>query len=158
MFPETGPCTGHPSLYELGLGRLWSCALPGRDPCTKGNHIRYFVSGPPNALIMDVQSVHANYCQGKPEGCRCKNLLGNVLDRYPTLRQLRGQLSAHPFMAGCRCYLGSAARRGFTAVSFNSPRPECTAVREFNVNNYQSNCKEFDDLNCNDMIGSIFRG
>ena len=158
IFKQKGPCTGQPSLHVLDVGRLWSCALPEKDPCRQGNHIQYYIFGPPNALVMDLQSVYGDYCEARPEACRCKNLLGNVLARYPDVNQIRGRFDANPFIKGCNCYLRSAARAGFTAVSLISHRAECTAVRSFNVDNYGNICQEYDDLNCDSGTGAIFKG
>ena len=155
MIGSTGKCSAYPSLHEHDVGNMWSCALEGKDPCKEGNHIKYSVSGPPNRRRLDIISVWAEYCKPKPEPCRCSKLMDSVLSKYPELQRITGQFDANPFIKGCNCYLGAAARANFRFVKFQSSKEECSRQREFNSNTYRGICEQYVTMKCTDGIGEV---
>ena len=62
-----------------------------------------------------------------------------VLELNPKVDRIDGYMKADPFLAGCRCYLGVAARAGFRFVE---DVEDASAGRmEFTKNDYGQICE-----------------
>ena len=103
---------------------------------------------------LKVQLVQTTYCRPQLEQCRCKSLLESLLDRETTINKITGDFTAKPYIAGCKCYLGAAARKGFTFLKMESAdnRKECKGTRKFTADkgteNYETLCEKLKSLNC----------
>ena len=99
---------------------------------------------------LKVQLVQTTYCRPQLEQCRCKSLLESLLDRETTINKITGDFTAKPYIAGCKCYLGAAARKGFAFLKMENPasRKECKGKRDFTVDDYEDLCLELQNFNC----------
>ena len=148
---ETGKCKATPSHHELESYSILTCAEDGKDFC-EGNFIVYSLSS--NRVTFDLRDVNAEYCKPKPKACHCKTMLKNLLDRYPELNKIDGYFTADPFIKGCRCYLGTAARANFKFVQMQSKIEECNEKTEFNDETYGKICDNYKKKNCMGKGGS----
>ena len=116
-----------------------TCALDEADFCD-GNHIQYTTGRDSTHHFLSLDNVEGEKCKPKPELCHCKTLLEKVLERVleenPETNRIDGHFAARPFMAGCRCYLGVAAKVGFKFVESVT-----TGRIDFNEDNYVEVCK-----------------
>ena len=69
---------------------------------------------------MDLYMGNAKLCEPKPKKCHCKTMLAEVLKKNPKVNRIEGSFTANPFIAGCRCYLGQAAKKGFRFVEIGA--------------------------------------
>ena len=151
---ETGKCRSKPFLHELKNGPILSCALPGKNLCDEGNHIQYAI----NENTFDLQNVYAEYCKPKPKECHCKTMLHHLLSQNPNIVRIEGIFSANPFIAGCRCYLGAAAKNGFKYVKLDSSKEGCGEEQDFITTPYKTVCKNYKNLNCIDGLPGMEAG
>ena len=136
-----------------------TCAKNGMNP-EDGNYIAYATKKKNRLYLMNV---NAEYCNPKPKTCHCKTMLHSLLSKYPEVDEIEGYFMAKPFMKGCSCYLGSAARKGFQFVQFESDIKECNEKRQFSVKNYTELCTHYhkiakkcgEDLDTNDYGNGV---
>ena len=150
---KTGKCRSKPLLHELEITPILSCALEGENLCD-GNHIQYAI----NENTFDLQNVYAEYCKPKPKKCHCKTMLHYLLSQNPNIVRIEGTFSAKPAIAGCRCYLGVAAKNGFQYVKLESSKEGCSAEQDFITTSYKTICKDYQKLKCfdaDDLIGAF---
>ena len=141
-------CTGGVELIEVATSSFWHCPPKRKHSGNLGNFIQFTTVQTDRWNTMDVMMVQAESCKPKPEQCRCKSLLESLLVLEPTVNRITGYLLATPFIKGCRCYLGAAARKGFKFVKLHSDLEECTGVKKLSVGNYASMCKTFKKKKC----------
>merc|ERR1711951_162100 len=101
-----------------------------------GNYVQAVFDKSKNNLKVIV--VAAYICDPKPDGCNCKTLLGKVVESHKTASKMSLLFAAPPAMAGCKCYLGTAARNGFKSVEVK--KCEEKAI-DFDENNYAKKCE-----------------
>ena len=58
-------------------------------------------------------------------------------------------------IAGCKCYLGAAARAGFKYVTMQSGRNECDAEQTFNANTYEDLCNYYKKHKCGSRENAV---
>ena len=113
-----------------------TCAANDLDK-RKGNHIEYAVNKDRNENVLEIEMAVGDLCRPKPEQCHCKTLLQRVLELNLQVDRIDIRIDADPFMAGCKCYLGVAARAGFKLVE----DCETTGRMEFTTNDYGKVCE-----------------
>ena len=119
-----------------------SCALDNKD-WDNGNHLVYTVGTETGSGkdYLELRLVNGELCEPKPKDCNCKTMLAEVLEANPTVNWINGYFNANPFIAGCRCYLGVAANKGFRFV-------ETIAVSEgrfeFTKSDYVQICEDLE--------------
>ena len=64
-----------------------------------------------------------------------------LLKENPQVDRIEGHFASEPFMAGCKCYLGTAADAGFKVVE---RRKMINGKFKFNKKNYAKVCKDFE--------------
>ena len=125
-----------PSGY--GRTKLWTCTRLCDQ--TKGNFIEFLKFKEDNREIINLIKVEATYCKPKPPDCHCKTLLESLLRLIPEVNKISLMFAASPFKAGCQCYLGAAARRGFDNVQFGSSK----TMELLTTTNYANSCKKYE--------------
>ena len=70
-------------------------------------------------------------------------MLQKVLELNPQVDRIDGYMKADPFIAGCKCYLGVAARAGFRFVEDCDPKSEGRI--EFTKNDYGKICEDLEN-------------
>ena len=97
-----------------------------------------------NSHVLKIETLIANLCEPKPEKCHCKTLLEKVLELNPQTDRIDGYMKANPWLFGCRCYLGEAARAGFKFIE------DCENGErlEFTKNNYGKICEDLQKIKC----------
>ena len=76
-------------------------------------------------------------------------MLQKVLESNPQVDRIDGYMKADPFIAGCRCYLGAAARAGFRFVEDCDPK--CKERFEFTTDDYGKICENLHKLKSRGM-------
>ena len=76
-----------------------------------------------------------------------------VLERHPEVNRIDGYFNANPFMKGCRCYLGQAAKAGFRFIEDDDI--ESTKSIEFTKENYVEVCETLQKPFVKDMLKFI---
>ena len=66
------------------------------------------------------------------------------------VNKITGTFAASPWQAGCKCYLGAAARAGFKYVKLASRKEICQNKREFNTEDYGTICALYGEQKCDD--------
>lgn len=123
-----------------------TCAVKGANP-QDGNYIAYVKDKSKDKKNkLHLINVNAESCKPKPKNCHCKTMLGSLLNKFLDVDEIEGYFMANPFMKGCRCYLGTAARAGFKFVQFHSEHKECNEKLEFSPKNYTKLCNDFERL------------
>ena len=138
--PQIVPNPTRPDLFH------YTCAIKQPDnDCWKydGNFIRYQLLDGEKTLKL--VNINAEYCVPKPPGCHCNTMLSNLLPKLQKIDKIVGYFSANPFLAGCKCYLGSAAKANFkflqmTKVLPNAPK-ECSRKISFDAKDYGKICE-----------------
>ena len=120
-----------------------TCAANDLDK-RKGNHIEYAVNKDRNENVLEIGMVVGDLCRPKPEQCHCKTLLQRLLELNPQVDRIDIRIDANPFMAGCKCYLGVAARAGFKFVEDCEPAGRI----EFTTNDYEKICETLPKSKC----------
>ena len=143
-------CTGPP--VELN-GNLLTCLRKGTDT-VPGNYIKYAVKD----QMLFLLDVKGDYCDPRPEKCRCKNMLNDVLNEMPDLMGIDGLFTAKPFIAGCRCYLGASARNGFHYVQLKTSISPCNEKKMITTHTYVDVCNWYLENECDKPLGSAKRG
>ena len=88
------------------------------DPEELGN----FISFQETAASMTLEAVCMTNCgEPRPKECHCGTMLDNLLARITYVNEIKGTFTGTNFMAGCRCYLGAAARAKFEFVQMDEP-------------------------------------
>ena len=130
---------GHTSEATHYRTDVLTCALDGALHCD-GNHIEYTIGRDTTHHFIRLDNVDGESCKPKPESCRCKKLLERVLEEVleekPETNRIDGSFGANPFMAGCRCYLGVSAKKGF-----NYMESVPTGRIDFTEDNYVEVCE-----------------
>ena len=143
----SGTCSSTPEHvpYSTVDGEFMAltCSENKQRPC-KGNFIAYGLQNGDSHLY--IKNVNAEYCKPKPEACHCNRMLDNILAKYSELDEIEGFFMANPFMAGCKCYLGAAARAGFKYVQFESTKKKCNKKNKINIKNYGKVCKKYNKM------------
>jgi len=111
------------------------CPMKNSDKETSGN----YVIAAFDKKILDINYVEAYKCDPKPDDCNCKSLLTGVVQNFPRASKISLIFTATPAIAGCKCYLGTAARNGFKKVDVEN----CDTIIDFDEKNYSKKC---DDL------------
>ena len=113
---------------------------------------------------MYLDAVSTKFCDPRPPGCSCKEMLNSVLTDHPYVTVIQGYFGAKPYIAGCRCYLGSAARHGFNNVIIdeddvraNGNNEQCIRRQTFDENTYVEICEELQKYNCWEIFATIYR-
>ena len=135
------PCSNEPELFGT---HTWACRRLATGEA--GNAIFFFVHDSDKTLV--ISSVNAEICKPKPEGCRCKNLLGSLIDKYPDLDKISGKFMARNAIGGCKCYLGAAGRKGFNYISLDSNKDGCKGKKALTSLNYDEICKQYAENEC----------
>ena len=105
-----------------------------------GNHIRYTKGTDETHNFIRIDNVDGESCEPKPEKCHCKTMLEKLLKENPQVNRLDGHFASEPFMAGCKCYLGTAADAGFKVVAHRKIKGKFT----FDKKNYDRVCQYFE--------------
>ena len=133
-----------------GMFELWQCP-PKNDPKVQGNFIMFEIiqDGRLNTLLK-VKLVATSYCRPQLEQCRCNSLLQSLLTLETSVNKITGSFVAQPYIAGCECYLGAAARQGFRFLKMKDAanRKECKETREFTLGDFPEMCKTLQSFNC----------
>ena len=88
------------------------------DPEELGN----FISFQETAASMTLEAVCMTNCgEPRPKECHCGTMLDNLLARITYVNEIKGTFTGTNFIAGCRCYLGAAARAKFEFVQMDEP-------------------------------------
>jgi len=115
-----------------------TCALDENDYCD-GNHIIYTVRKDDSGKdYLELDMVDATLCEPKPKKCHCNTMLPKVLKKNKKVKWIEGYFTANPFIAGCRCYLGVAAKKGFKFVEIEADPPKSF---KFTKKTYVNICK-----------------
>ena len=146
----TGKCKPTPTIIAFktpkGTYNILTCAKD-KKTSREGNHIRYSIKKEGNINVFHLKNVVGEYCIPKPDACHCKTMLDKLLKEYSNIDRIDGAFVAQPFIKGCRCYLGSAARAGFKFVEFiefiNIKKVSHGKI-EFGEHNYKSICEEYE--------------
>ena len=145
---------------ETGAG---SVQCPNKDPKKVGNYMQYHITG----TSMSIESVCMENCgEPRPKKCHCNKMLDKLLARHTFVNEIVGIFSAEKHMAGCRCYLGAAARANFNFVQVNVPvnAPGCTIFSEQrkeisaekrSPNYYVKVCNNLFEQGCENLPGRI---
>ena len=153
-FGTSGPCESQPQRIPHRTNKnifTYTCAIrKADDPCWEndGNYIR--------AMLMDddktlkLLNIYAEYCNPKPPACHCNtmlsSLLSSLLPEHPNVDKIVGYFAANPFIKGCKCYLGSAAKSDFKFLQMMKVRPgapeECSRKISFDETNYGKVCED----------------
>lgn len=153
-FRKITPCSNFPKMIDGRVGDdempFWNCAPLGHPLGQEGNHIGFITFIEDGRWeVMQLEQVNADYCNPTPPNCHCKTLLGSLLQRYPEVNKIKLQFTAEPFLAGCKCYLGAAARFGFDNVQFHTfPNEKCKELKLLTTKNYAIICKEYKKNKC----------
>ena len=115
-----------------------SCARDEAECKSMGNFVTYSKGKDGNHNFLYLERVDATRCEPKPEQCHCKPLVENVLERNSKIDRIDLYLDPKPFMAGCRCYLGVAASKGFTFIESKKKK---LGKYEFTTDNYVEICE-----------------
>ena len=152
---STGECSGDIIRKERENEELsiWTCPPKGADSNApfsrkRGNFIIFTKKQTVRWNTLRVDFVKTNYCKPQLEQCRCKSLLGSLLALDSTINQITGSFRSLPYMAGCKCYLGAAARQGFKFLKIENISRDCDGTREFTVKNYEDKCIELLGFSC----------
>ena len=113
-----------------------------------GNFIRFSELQSSKGRIIDLENVYTRYCKPKLKHCRCKKLLGSLLDLRPDTIRINGNFFAEPPIAGCKCYLGAAVKKGFKFLYMNGDTEECRGKRDLMAEPYKTLCKYIVEHNC----------
>lgn len=152
---DKGECHPNPSLEECSergvvYGGIWACNGVSHEE--KGNFIRYILPWQNSLEIIRLEQVDTEYCDPKPPNCHCKTLLGSLLLRHPDVNEISFKFAAKPFVAGCKCYLGEAARLGFNTVQVLTEtymsKKSCAKVRKLTSKNYPDICEKYEKNKC----------
>jgi len=139
-----------PTNYQTNV---LTCALDGADFCD-GNHIQYTKGRDATHHFLRLDNVDAESCEPKPEGCHCITMLAQVLANNREATRIDGHFAAKPFMAGCQCFLGTAAIAGFQFLKLGRANGRiqftkenfvrtCEALEKRNLSGEMSNAKIF---------------
>ena len=152
---STGECSGDIIRKERENEELsiWTCPPKGADSNAKfsrkrGNFIMFTKKQTIRGNTLRVDFVKTNYCKPQLEQCRCKSLLGSLLALHSTINQITGSFRSLPYMAGCKCYLGAAARQGFKFLKMEDRGEECRGTIENPVDDYAKMCEKFSRNKC----------
>ena len=141
---ETFACKSEPSIVPFPSKpntNVLTCSLEDKK-WSNGNHIMYGVYKDGNSHVLKIETLIANLCEPKPEKCHCKTLVEKVLELNIQTDRIDGYMKADPFIAGCNCYLGAAARAGFRFVE---DCDDASAGRiEFTKNDYGQICESLE--------------
>jgi len=131
-----------------------TCAKDGADFCD-GNHIQYTKGRDATHHFLRLDNVDAESCEPKPEKCHCITMLAQVLGNNPEATRIDGHFAAEPFMAGCQCFLGTAAIAGFKFLKVGRAKGRI----EFNKENYVTTCTAIEkrNLSGDKMNAKIFK-
>jgi len=144
---QTYSCKATPSVVKKDQSKeALTCALEGFN---NGNHILYEVTKDGNHDVLTLWNVIGDRCEPKPEKCHCKTMLQKVLESNPQVDRIDGYMKADPFIAGCRCYLGVAARAGFKFVEDCDPKSKGRI--EFTIDEYGKTCEAMQKFKCRTM-------
>ena len=147
---DKGECEDKPRKFTRPMKSL-ACVPKGAsehwtDFDQTGNYVQYYVKD----KILELEMVRTDYCQPKPGECNCKALLSRVLQANKGVNEIKGTFMARPWVFGCNCYLGTAARAGFKHVKLDSNKKICQDKREFNEKNYGKICALYGKQKCED--------
>ena len=118
-------------------------------PCNAGNYLKYHVRD--HTLELDM--VYTDFCKEKPPACTCSSLFSRALDENPAVTTIMGTFAANPWEAGCKCYLGEAARHGFGYVKLeHNKKDKCNDVRSFNKADYREVCANYGKQKCDSPV------
>ena len=141
-------CSKEPELFGTNT---WACRR--LDTGEAGNEIIFYLDESDNTLVLSF--VYTEICDPKPEACRCKNLLGSLIDKYPDLDTIRGIFNPSNVIGGCRCYLGAAVKKGFNYVSLDSNKDGCKGKKAFTSQNYGEICQQYAENECGSDIDPV---
>merc|ERR1719419_118638 len=106
-----------------------------------GNYVRASVKNPKSRKAkLNINVVKTDKCIRNSTECSCKSLLDRVISSFRSVAKIELQFSANPKEAGCRCYLGNAARYGFKSVELKKC-PKKDRVIKFDENNFVAQSK-----------------
>ena len=71
-------------------------------------------------------------------------MLEFVLGMNRHIDQINGFFTADPFIQGCRCYLGRAAKEEFNVVEISKKNMDLVGKFEFTKNNYATICENLE--------------
>ena len=126
---------------------IWTCAR-SCDQTKAGNFIKFRKFKNNDMEIIDLELVKTTYCKPRPPDCSCKTLLGSLLLWYPKINKIDLLFLADPFIVGCKCYLGAAARSGFDNVQAHTIYEKCNKIKLLTTQNYANICKEYKKNKC----------
>ena len=146
LVPDTGECSGD----VIHNNKLREIACPPKKAGTakRGNFIKYTKTQAGSWNTLKLVFVLANYCKPQLQQCRCSSLLDMLLALDSTINRITGYFSAKPYIAGCKCYMGAAARQGFKFLKMDGERKECRGTEPFTVRDYAQICERLSDDNC----------
>ena len=78
-----------------------------------------------------------------------------MLQQNRDIDKITGYFDAHPMIAGCKCYLGSAAGAGFKYIQLQSKKEICNEKKLFNVQTYGEICEWYQKHKCADKKGKM---
>jgi len=137
--PVTPPGNGceEKAKYKEVAGTVYNyCPKKGSDKETSGNYVKAVFEQAKKILVINF--VQGDECDPKPADCNCKSLLTGVVRKFTTASKISLIFGATPAIAGCKCYLGTAARNGFKKVDVEN----CDAIIDFDEKNYSKKCED----------------
>ena len=165
---DTGRCSGNVILedpepndnaYHWTCTRYHLSSLPiyEEDQKERGNFIRfseqqtaYNSSYTWHTILL--RMVSTEYCAPKLEQCRCKSLLESLI-ALRSANRIALTFLARPYIAGCKCYLGAAAKKGFKFLRMfgllgSENNRHCVGKRDLTRKNYENVCKILKKHSC----------
>lgn len=140
---------------------FWTCTRKEGEPKgeweNEGNYIRFdFIPGE-RTPTLQLNMVYTRYCTPALDKCRCKSLLESLLDKRPEINRIIGKFLAKPAIAGCKCYLGAAARKGFKYLKMygKGENKRCQGKRRVTVKHYDKICNKIVLNKCSDAWAEI---
>ena len=148
---KTHACKSTPSIvpktHVLKTVDVLTCALEDPD-WRDGNHIVYGITKDSHHVLKLYKEI-SHHCGPKPEKCHCKDMLQKVLELNPQVDRIDSDMKVNPFLAGCRCYLGVAARAGFRFIEDCDLASEGPEGRiKFTTNDYEKICETLPKSKC----------
>ena len=131
--------------------KIWTCTRNEDEPKAEpgpnqnlfklGNYIKFYEIQSDKGRTITLSMVYTQYCTPKLEQCRCKSLLETLLDDRPDTIMIQGTFKAKPPIAGCKCYLGAAVKKGFKFVKMWGLRKKCQGKIDLSAEPYAKICE-----------------
>ena len=150
---------GHSGVVIACWAKCWTGTGDSEFP-EGADRLEYLLTE--NKETLWLNDVERTYCKPVREECKCKEMVARALQQNPEVKEIQGMFGAEPMIVGCRCYLGAAARAGFTSVRLDSKKKGCTEPEPISPTEgkhfYADLCKKWKKLKCASKVaGAIIR-